>query len=80
MTSKGPAKNVLVDVWLISGLSRALVEEVLRGSGLTPDEFAVYGLVDGAAVVVERGLPSGRHERRNILRPPAPSKVSSVAG
>lgn len=52
----GPAKNVLVDVWLVSGLSRALVEELLRDSGMTPDEFAVYGLVVDLAPVTAADL------------------------
>jgi DNA-binding MarR family transcriptional regulator len=54
--ARGPAKNALVDVWLLSGLSRALVDDLLRGTGMTPDEFAVYGLVVDLAPVTAADL------------------------
>jgi DNA-binding MarR family transcriptional regulator len=52
----GPAKNVLVDVWMLGALSRSLVERLLRRSPLTPDEFAVYGLVVDLAPVTATDL------------------------
>ena len=42
---RGPAKNVLVDVWLISTLASSLVEASLTDSPMSADEFAVYGLI-----------------------------------
>lgn len=52
----GPAKNVLVDLWLASGLARLQVEQLLAGSGLAPDEFALYGLVVDLAPVTAADL------------------------
>lgn len=54
--ASGPAKNVLVDLWLASGLARQQVETVLAGSGLAADEFALYGLVVDLAPVTAAGL------------------------
>jgi DNA-binding MarR family transcriptional regulator len=42
---RGPAKNVLVDVWLISTLASSLVDAALAGSPMSTDEFALYGLI-----------------------------------
>jgi len=42
---RGPAKNVLVDVWLLSTLASSLVEAALAESPMSTDEFALYGLI-----------------------------------
>ena len=44
-TGRGPAKNVLVDVWLISTLATSLVDAALAESTMSTDEFALYGLI-----------------------------------
>ncbi|MEU7872841.1 hypothetical protein [Dactylosporangium sp. NPDC049140] len=41
MASAKPAKNVLVDVWLISTLATPAVEEAPAGSPMSADEFAI---------------------------------------
>ncbi len=80
MATAKPAKNVLVDVWLISTLATAAVEEALAGSPMSADEFAIYGLVvdlapvTAADLVRATGLPAttvsgilARCERRGEL-------------
>ena len=42
---RGPAKNVLVDLWLLSTLATTLVENALAGSPMSAAEFAAYGLI-----------------------------------
>jgi DNA-binding MarR family transcriptional regulator len=37
--------NVLFDVWLVSRATTALLDEVLRPSGLDSDEFAIYSVL-----------------------------------
>ena len=37
--------NVLFDVWLVSRATTALLDDVLRASGLDADEFAVYSVL-----------------------------------
>ena len=37
--------NVLFDVWLVSRATTALIDEVVRPSGLDADEFAVYSVL-----------------------------------
>ncbi|MCP4434577.1 MAG: winged helix-turn-helix transcriptional regulator [Actinomycetia bacterium] len=37
--------NVLFDVWLVSRATIALIDEVVRPSGLDADEFAVYSVL-----------------------------------
>jgi len=38
-------KNIFVDIWLVSLLTTRLVTELLDTSVLSPDEFALYGLI-----------------------------------
>lgn len=38
-------KNILVDVWLASLLGERLVDDLLSGTPLSTDEFALYGLI-----------------------------------
>jgi DNA-binding MarR family transcriptional regulator len=89
---RGPAKNVLVDVWLLATLARALVDDALAGSPMSADEFALYGLVvdlgplTAADLARATGLPSttlsgilARCERRGELeRVPSPTDRRSV--
>lgn len=89
---RGPAKNVLVDVWLLATLARALVDDALAGSPMSADEFALYGLVvdlgplTAADLTRATGLPSttlsgilARCERRGELeRVPTPTDRRSV--
>jgi DNA-binding MarR family transcriptional regulator len=56
MVSAKPAKNVLVDVWLISTMATAAVEEALAGSPMSADEFAIYGLIVDLAPVTAADL------------------------
>lgn len=76
-TGRGPAKNVLVDVWLLSTLASTLVEAALAESPMSTDEFALYGLIvdlgplTAADLARATGLPPttlsgilGRCERR----------------
>jgi DNA-binding MarR family transcriptional regulator len=37
--------NVLFDVWLVSRATTALLDEVVRPSGLDSDEFAIYSVL-----------------------------------
>ena len=37
--------NVLFDIWLVSRATTALIDEVVRPSGLDADEFAVYSVL-----------------------------------
>jgi DNA-binding MarR family transcriptional regulator len=37
--------NVLFDVWLVSRATTALLDDVIRGSGLDSDEFAIYSVL-----------------------------------
>lgn len=37
--------NVLFDVWLVSRATTALIDDVLRPSGLDADEFAIYSVL-----------------------------------
>jgi DNA-binding MarR family transcriptional regulator len=56
MATAKPAKNVLVDVWLISTLATSAVEQALDGSPMSADEFAIYGLVVDLAPVTAADL------------------------
>ena len=38
-------KNLLMDVWLVSLMAGRLVANVVRGSAVSVDEFALYGLI-----------------------------------
>ena len=38
-------KNLLIDIWLVSVLTYRLVDQLLDDTPLSPDEFALYGLV-----------------------------------
>jgi DNA-binding MarR family transcriptional regulator len=39
------SRNVLVDIWLIAGLTAQLVDRVVASSRLTSSEFALYALI-----------------------------------
>ena len=41
----GRLDNVLFDVWLVSRATTALLDDVLRPSGLDSDEFAIYSVL-----------------------------------
>lgn len=44
--------NVLFDVWLVSRAVHALIDDVIRPSGLDADEFAIYSvLASGTAIM-----------------------------
>ena len=51
----GP-KNLLVDIWLLSSVSTALVAEGLAESPLSVDEFALYGLISDLGPVTATQL------------------------
>ncbi|GAA4968109.1 MarR family winged helix-turn-helix transcriptional regulator [Kineococcus glutinatus] len=51
----GP-KNVLVDIWLLSCVSTALVAEELAEHPLSVDEFALYGLISDLGPVTATQL------------------------
>jgi len=38
-------KNLLIDIWLVSVLTYRLVDHLLEDTPLSPDEFALYGLI-----------------------------------
>lgn len=89
---RGPAKNVLVDVWLLATLATALVADALAESPMSVDEFALYGLIvdlgplTAADLARATGQPSttlsgtlARCERRGELeRAPNPADRRSA--
>jgi DNA-binding MarR family transcriptional regulator len=52
-------KNILVDIWLVSLLADRLVSEMLDGSPLGVEEFALYGLIVDLAPVTAADLARG---------------------
>lgn len=49
-------KNVLIDIWLLGSLAERLVAEILDGSVLSVDEFAMYGLISDLAPITSADL------------------------
>ncbi len=45
MENPRPGTNVLFDLWLASRAATSVLDEALRPSGLTADEFAVYSVL-----------------------------------
>lgn len=45
MENLRPGTNVLFDLWLASRAATSVLDEALRPSGLTADEFAVYSVL-----------------------------------
>lgn len=64
----GPA-NVLFDVWLVSRAVHAVIDDVIRPSGLDADEFAIYS-------VLATGTAMTPSELANWMAAP-PTTVSS---
>jgi len=88
----GPAKNVLVDLWLLSTLATGLVDNALAGSPMSVDEFATYGLIvdlgplspadlaraTGLAPTTLSGMLTRCERRGELERVPNPSDRRSV--
>lgn len=49
-------KNIFIDIWLIASLADRLVAEILEDSGLSVDEFAMYGLISDLAPITAADL------------------------
>ena len=49
-------KNVLIDIWLMSLLANRMVSEILDGTPLSVDEFAMYGLISDLAPITAADL------------------------
>ncbi|HUG86690.1 MAG TPA: MarR family transcriptional regulator [Euzebya sp.] len=80
-------KNVLVDLWLAATVATPLIDDAVAGSGVTTDEFAIYGLVvdlgplsaadlvrtTGLAPTTLSGLLSRCERRGHLRRVPSPT-------